>query len=279
VPVLERRMVDPLLALESVAVDRAGRRVIAPANLRLHRGEMLVLVGANGSGKSTLLDVMSGALRPSDGIVRLKGKAIGEWSRRERAASIAHLHQHLPDVPGLRVRDLVAHGRFPQRGLWSMLRGGADDVSRRAMEDTGTAAFADRFVDSLSGGERQRVRLALALAQDAPLLLLDEPTTFLDVCHQLEILALIHRLRQERQLTVVAVLHDLEHAARYGDRIAALLGGSIHRIGTPEETLDAALLAEVFSVEGQVVSEHTAEGPRLRVHIESPLGSPAPRTG
>ena len=214
---------------------------------------------------------MAGAVPLVGGRCLVHGRDVGAWPRRQLATRIAHLHQDLPAVPGMRVRDLVAQGRFPSRGVVSMLRGGEDEVSWAAMRDTGTDAYADRFVDSLSGGERQRVRLALALAQDAPILLLDEPTTFLDVCHQLEMLELIARLRAERQLTVVAVLHDIEHAGRYADRIAALHHGRVCRLGTPAEVLDTALLADVFSVRGSVFTEPTPAGPRRRVHLEEPI--------
>jgi len=147
---------------------------------------------------------------------------LAQWSDgaagRGRARGGALLPRQLPRVPGMTVRQLVAHGRFPQRSMWAMLRDPFDEHCAVALAETGTTHLGDRMVDSLSGGERQRVRLALSLAQDASILLLDEPTTFLDICHQLEVLDLIARLRRARGLTVVSVLHDLEHAARCGNR-------------------------------------------------------------
>lgn len=166
------------------------------------------------------------------------------------------------------VRQLVAHGRFPQRSMWAMLRDPFDEHCAVALAETGTTHLGDRMVDSLSGGERQRVRLALSLAQDASILLLDEPTTFLDICHQLEVLDLIARLRRARGLTVVSVLHDLEHAARYADRLVALSRGRIVADGNPAAVVTPQLLEEVFAVTGRVgTDEHTG---RLVVHIDSP---------
>lgn len=150
-----------------------------------------------------------------------------------------------------------------------MLRAPMDEAVPQALEATGTAALADRLVDSLSGGERQRVRLALALAQQAPILVLDEPTTFLDVCHQLEMLDLVTDLARRRGLTVVTVLHDLEQAARYAGRVVALAGGRVVADGPGAQVLDAALLARVFRVEGQVTRDPQTGRPRVR--IDAPL--------
>lgn len=268
-------MSTPLLSVRRVTVHRAHQPIVTDIDLEVYPGEMLVLVGANGSGKSTLVDALAGLIPVHGGRIEMTDQAapvdLAHVGVRRRAQLMAHLHQDMPAVPGLRVRDLVAHGRYAERGWWSMLRGGYDDTCTRALRDTGTLELADRYVDSLSGGERQRVRLALALAQDTPLLLLDEPTTFLDIAHQLAILQLIDRLRRTRGLTVVAVLHDLEHALHYGDRIAALHHGRLHRVGAGAEVVDEALLAEVFGVRGVIYEQPTTAGARRRVLLEEAL--------
>ncbi|GAA2814636.1 ABC transporter ATP-binding protein [Crossiella cryophila] len=234
------------------------RAVLSTVDIRVAAGEWLALVGRNGCGKSTLLRVLAGLHPPDQGTVTLGADELNSLSRREIARRIAVLPQAMPAVPGLTVRQLVRQGRYAVRGPLGMLRAGDDEPVRRALAETGVAEYADAAVDRLSGGERQRVRLALALAQDAPVLLLDEPTTYLDVRHQLEVLELVARLRAERGLTVVTVLHDLAQAARFADRVLALRDGVVHADGPAAEVVDADLLAGVFGVRGRVWrDEHT----------------------
>ncbi|WP_229686417.1 ABC transporter ATP-binding protein [Longimycelium tulufanense] len=221
-------------------------------DVSVRAGDWLALVGRNGCGKTTLLRVLAGLQRPRAGEVRLGGDDLRRLSRRSVARRLAVLPQAMPAVPGLTVRQLVRQGRYAVRGPLGMLRAGDDEAVRRALAETGVGAHADTPVDRLSGGERQRVRLALALAQDAPVLLLDEPTTYLDVRHQLEVLDLVTRLRAERGLTVVAVLHDLAQAARFADHVLALRDGRVHADGPATEVVDSDLLAEVFGVRGRV---------------------------
>ncbi|WP_461010096.1 ABC transporter ATP-binding protein [Streptomyces capparidis] len=240
------------MELDRVAFGYPGRLVLDEVSLRVRPGELLALVGLNGCGKSTLLRLAAGVLRPASGRVRVDGADMAGLSRRAAARKVALLHQSAPPVPGLTVRQLVRQGRYAARGPLGMLRDGDDAVSRRAMEDVGVAGWADRPVDALSGGERQRVRLALALAQDTPVLLLDEPTTYLDLRHQLEVLRLVARLRAERDLTVLMVLHDLGLAARFAERLVALRDGRVAADGPPGEVVTPGLLREVFGIEGRV---------------------------
>ncbi|WP_232285276.1 ABC transporter ATP-binding protein [Saccharomonospora xinjiangensis] len=221
-------------------------------DLDVRRGEWLALVGRNGCGKSTLLRMFAGLQRPDTGSVTLRGRPLPSYSRRQIARELAMLPQSTATVPSLTVRQLVRQGRYATRGPLGMLAEGDDDHVLLAMADTGVEPLADTPVDRLSGGERQRARLALALAQDAPLLLLDEPTTYLDVRHQIEVLDLVARLRAERGLTVVTVLHDLAQAARYADRVVALKDGGVYAEGPAEEVVDADLLYAVFGVRGRV---------------------------
>lgn len=240
------------LRIDGVSFGYTGRPVLEEVTLDVRPGELLALVGLNGCGKSTLLRLAAGLARPRTGRVLVNGEDLARLSRRAAARRVALLHQSAPPVPGLTVRQLVRQGRYADRGPLGMLREGDDAVSRRAMRDVGVETWADRPVDDLSGGERQRVRLALALAQDTPVLLLDEPTTYLDLRHQLEVLRLVVRLRAERDLTVVMVLHDLNLAARFAERLVALRGGRVAADGPPTETVTPALLREVFAVSGRV---------------------------
>ncbi|MBP2475374.1 iron complex transport system ATP-binding protein [Crossiella equi] len=235
-----------------LTVRFGDRTILSTVDLTVADGQWLALVGRNGCGKSTLLRVLAGLHEPDEGLVHLGREPLHSLGRREVARRIAVLPQAMPAVPGLTVRQLVRQGRYAVRGPLGMLRAGDDDQVRRALADTGVENYADAAVDRLSGGERQRVRLALALAQDAPVLLLDEPTTYLDVRHQLEVLELVARLRAERGLTVVTVLHDLAQAARYADRVLALKDGVVHADGPAAEVVDEELLAGVFGVRGRV---------------------------
>ncbi|WP_435239727.1 ABC transporter ATP-binding protein [Streptomyces sp. YPW6] len=237
---------------EQLTFGYPGRPVLRGVDLSIRAGELVALIGLNGCGKSTFLKLAAGLLTPSGGRVLLDGGDVARLPRRTAARRVALLHQSAPSVPGLSVRQLVRQGRYAARGPLGMLREGDDEVTSRALADVGVTAWADRLVDALSGGERQRVRLAMALAQDAPVLFLDEPTTYLDLRHQLEVLQTVVRLRAERRLTVVMVLHDLNHAARFADRIVALREGRIAADGPPGDVVTRRLLAEVLGVDGRV---------------------------
>lgn len=183
---------------EGLAFGYPGRPVLRGVDLSIRAGELVALIGLNGCGKSTFLKLAAGLLTPSGGRVLLDGEDVVRLSRRTAARRVALLHQSAPSVPGLTVRQLVRQGRYAARGPWGMLREGDDEVTSRALADVGVTAWVDRPVDALSGGERQRVRLAMALAQDARVLFLDEPTTYLDLRHQLEVLQTVVRLRAEQ---------------------------------------------------------------------------------
>ncbi len=243
---------EDALRVEGVRFGYPGRPVLDGVDLRIRPGELVALIGLNGCGKSTLLRLVAGLLRPQEGRVLLQDQDLARLSRRATARRVALLHQSGPPVPGMTVRQLVRQGRYAARGPLGMLREGDDEACRCALADAGVGAWAARPVDSLSGGERQRVRLAMALAQDTPVLLLDEPTTYLDLRHQLEVLQTVVRLREERALTVVMVLHDLAHAARFAERIVALREGRVAADGAPADVVTPELLAHVLGVAGRV---------------------------
>ncbi len=241
------------LRAEGVRMRFGEHEVLRGIDLAVHAGEWLSLLGRNGSGKTTLLRVLAGLLEPSSGGVLLDDGPMKALSRRNIARRIALLPQATPYVQGLTVRQFVRQGRYAARGPLGMLGETDDDQVRKALSDTGVAHWADTPLERLSGGQRQRVRLALALAQDAPILLLDEPTTYLDIRHQYDVLNLVQALQRDRGLTVVSVLHDLGQAARYSDRVVALREGVVHADGAPSEVVDAAFLHDVYGVEGEVL--------------------------
>ncbi len=251
---------DALLAVDGVHFDYGRRSVLRGAALRVERGELVALLGTNGSGKTTLLRLIAGTLTPDAGEVRFHGRAVVEWRRAALARHVAVLPQRLELPSGFHVAELVEMGRAPHA---TRLFGAsaADEVAvERALIDADALELAHRSIDELSGGERQRVLVAMALAQEPELLLLDEPTLHLDVAHQLALLTTIGRLRRVRNLTVVAVLHDLGMAAAFAPRVAVLDQGRVVGEGSPATVLTPALVRRVFGVE--IDEARTADGQR-----------------
>ncbi len=245
----------PGLTAERVEVGYQAAPVIKALSLTIEQGTVTALVGPNGSGKSTLLKTLARLLKPSGGAVLLDGKALHTMSTTAVARELAILPQGPSAPPGITVRELVEQGRFPHVGALRMLKQQDHATIADALRLTAMSDFVHRPVDSLSGGERQRAWIALTLAQDTPILLLDEPTTFLDIGHQLEVLDLVQRLNRQRAITIVLVLHDLNQAARYADRMVVLNRGAIVADGEPGAVLTPALLAEVFKVKAHIVSD------------------------
>jgi iron complex transport system ATP-binding protein len=252
---------DPVLRAGQLQVGYRERVVIAGLDLAIYRGGITALVGPNGSGKSTLLNTLARLLVPSAGAVYLNGAAIRGLPTAAVAREVAILPQGPVAPAGLTVGELVEQGRYPHAGPLRMLRRQDHEAIAEALVLTDMTGFADRVLESLSGGERQRAWIALALAQATPVLLLDEPTTFLDIGHQLEVLDLVHRLNAERHMTILLVLHDLNQAARYADRMIVLNNGAVVTDGTPEEVLTPPLLAEVFRVRANVVRDPASGTP------------------
>jgi iron complex transport system ATP-binding protein len=241
-----------ILAADRVSAGFGDRTVIHGLSLSVAQGEILSIIGPNGSGKSTLLKILSRNVKPQKGSVLLDGRDINRFSAKELARRLAILHQ-APYVSGdLTVRDLVAYGRFPYQNWWQ--GGAAEDkkVVERVLDQTGLLLLASRQVNTLSGGERQRAWIAMALAQKPRILLLDEPTTHLDICYQLEIMDLVAKLNQEQQITIIMVLHDINHAARYSDTVAVLSQGELYAAGHPVAVTTPAMFREVFSVEADI---------------------------
>jgi iron complex transport system ATP-binding protein len=254
------------LDAQGVRVGYDQRTVIDGIDLAIEPGTITCLVGPNGSGKSTLLKGCARLLDLRGGRVLLDGDDIGKLGSMDVARRLAYLPQAPTTPSNLTVRELVEQGRYPHVGALRMLRRQDGEAVARALGQTGMLPFADRDVDQLSGGERQRAWIALALAQETPTLFLDEPTTFLDVGYQLEVLHLVRRLNAEQGMTIVMVLHDLNHAACYADRIVCLHRGRIVADGTPEEVLTPKLIREVFRVEATVMRDPVTGRPAFLPH-------------
>jgi len=272
--------VAALAALRGVVAGYPGNRVLDGADLELMAGEMVALIGANGSGKTTLLRVLAGTLRPEAGRVELFGRPLSAWSRREIARRVAVLPQTSELPVGMNVAEVVALGRIPHATSRLGAAPADEEAVAAALRDVDAGDLADRPVTQLSGGERQRVLLALALAQEPQLLLLDEPTLHLDLAHQLALVAVLGRLRARRRLTVVSVLHDLNLATSFADRAVLVRDGRLDAAGTRASPLTAAAAARAFGV--PIEEATTAAGRRVLVPVlEPPLavepsGPPGP---
>ncbi|GAA4691188.1 ABC transporter ATP-binding protein [Nocardioides conyzicola] len=243
------------LRTESVTVGYGGDPVVRDLSLDLADGHVTTIVGPNGCGKSTLLRTMSRLLRPTSGTVYLDGESIHDVHTRQVARTMALLPQSPIAPDGLLVRDLVGRGRHPHQRWFSQWSPEDEQIVDRALEMTDTAALRDRPLDQLSGGQRQRAWIAMTLAQDTDLLLLDEPTTYLDLAHQVEILDLVTRLNRERGRTVVMVLHDLNLAARYSDTIVVMKDGVVVTQGAPTDVFTPALLATTFGLAADILPD------------------------
>jgi iron complex transport system ATP-binding protein len=245
--------VNPILAADTVSVAYGDRAILTDVSLSLCAGERVALVGPNGAGKSTLLRVLTGVMEPRAGDVALRGEAIGLLDRKAVARQIAVVPE-LVQVPfAMSVREVVGLGRLPHDPPLSGPRPVDDDAVEAALERVGVAHLADRDARRLSMGERQLVFVAIALAQAAPILVLDEPTAHLDIRHQVEVMQLLVDLNQRDGVTVLAVLHDLALAANFFPRVALMRAGRIVADGSPATTLDAGHIRSVFGVDPALV--------------------------
>lgn len=253
----------PSLAAEGLSAGYGEATVLADLDLRLAPGRITAIVGANACGKSTLLRSLSRLLVPRRGRVLLDGQEIHRMPARALARRLGLLPQSPIAPEGITVAELVARGRHPHHGLISRW-GRADDIAvASALDATQTADLAERPVDELSGGQRQRVWIAMALAQDTEILLLDEPTTFLDISHQIEVLDLLADLNRQRGTTVVMVLHDLNLAARYAGVLVAMRQGAIHAQGPAAQVLTETMVREVFGLDSRVIADPISGQPMM----------------
>ncbi|MFJ4004918.1 ABC transporter ATP-binding protein [Streptomyces sp. NPDC090023] len=243
------------LSAENVTLAYEQRVIAERLSVEIPDNSFTVIVGPNACGKSTLLRALSRMLKPTDGQVLLDGQAIHSLPAKKVARTLGLLPQSSIAPDGITVADLVGRGRYPHQGLLRQWSAEDERVVGESMAQTGVSELAERYVDELSGGQRQRVWIAMALAQQTPLLLLDEPTTYLDIQHQIDVLDLCAELHETQGRTLVAVLHDLNHAARYATHLIALRGGEVVAEGAPNEIVTADLVERVFGLRCQVIDD------------------------
>ncbi|MFK4808226.1 ABC transporter ATP-binding protein [Microbacterium sp. ZW CA_36] len=266
------------LSAEGLTLSYGDRTIVERLDLVIPPGRITAIVGANGCGKSTLLRALARLIPAREGQVVLDGKALHGRPTKEIARTLGLLPQSPIAPEGIAVADLVGRGRHPHQKLMARWSAHDYEVVARALASTGIEELADRSVDELSGGQRQRAWIAMALAQETDILLLDEPTTFLDVAHQVEVLDLLTDLNREHGTTIVMVLHDMNLAARYADHLFALRAGQVVASGAPHDVLTSELIREVFDLDALVVPDPVSGSPivlpRGRYHVTAAQPEP-----
>lgn len=250
----------PRLVAHELTLGYDKRVISSELSVEIPDGSFTVIIGPNACGKSTLLRALSRLLTPERGTVLLDGAAIASVPAKEVARRLGLLPQTSVAPEGIRVADLVARGRFPHQGLIRQWSGVDEAAVAEAMAATGVHGLSGRLVDELSGGQRQRVWIAMVLAQQTPLVLLDEPTTYLDIAHQIDLLNLCAQLNRDGH-TLVAVLHDLNHAFRYADNLIVMKDGAVVAEGPPAEIVDADLIEEVFGLPCRIIDDPESHTP------------------
>ena len=243
------------LSAERITLAYGDRVVVEGLDLAIAPGKITVIVGANGCGKSTLLRALARLIPPREGRVMLDGTSLQQQPSKEIARTLGLLPQRPVAPEGIAVADLVGRGRHPHQRMLARWSPRDYEAVADALAATGISDLADRSVDELSGGQQQRVWIAMALAQETDILLLDEPTTFLDVAHQIEVLDLLTDLNHDRGTTIVMVLHDLNLAARYADELVAVVDGRVHASGAPADIVTAELVRDVFGLESTIIED------------------------
>lgn len=251
------------LHVKDLSVGYGERTVLDTLNVDIKRGAVTSIVGPNGCGKSTLLRTMSRLLNPAKGEIVLDGKSIHDIPTRKLATQLGLLPQTPIAPDGIVVADLVGRGRTPHQGILGRWSQQDYDIVAEALETTGISDLAERSIDELSGGQRQRVWIAMALAQRTETLLLDEPTTYLDVKHQLDVLDLLTELNRDRGTTIVMVLHDLNLAARYSDELVAVSGGKVFAHGHPREVITKENVKSVFGIDSVIITDPVSDQPAV----------------
>jgi len=250
-----------MLAACDLETRYENHTVFRDLNIEIKKGSITTIIGPNGCGKSTLLKTMGRIMKQKHGIVYLQEQNLNTLSTRTIAKLLSLLPQN-PAAPNeLLVEELISYGRYPHRKNLSKQTPEDEDVINWAMDITNTSSFSKRALGTLSGGQRQKVWLAMALAQDTEILLLDEPTTSLDMAHQLEVLKIVERLNREHQCTIAMVLHDINHAARFSDEIIAMKKGEIAAAGTPKDIITPDILQKVFRINARVMVDPFNDAP------------------
>ncbi|MCM3758348.1 ABC transporter ATP-binding protein [Sporosarcina aquimarina] len=249
------------LIVDRAAIGYSNALIIEELSLSIPKNKITTIIGPNGCGKSTLLKAVARILKMKSGAVYLDGDAIHRLDTKEVAKKMAILPQTANAPGGLKVYELVSYGRFPHQKRIGSLKKEDYAAIDRAIEVTGLNEFKDRPIEALSGGQRQRVWIAMALAQETEILVLDEPTTYLDMAHQLDILLLLKRLNEEEGRTIIMVLHDLNHASRFSDYMIAMKDGELITEGSPEDVMTCSNLQQVFNIDASIVKCPFSENP------------------
>jgi iron complex transport system ATP-binding protein len=255
------------LTASHLSVLYGRRKALTDFSLSMEKGEIRALIGPNGSGKSTALQALAGLLTPSDGRAEIEGVAVASMSRRAIAKKLAFLPQQPTAPDEMTIAQLVRQGRFPHVGLFRSYDRKDEAAIEWALESTGLTRFADRTLQELSGGERQRAWISAALAQEADILLLDEPTSFLDIGYQVEVLDLVHRLSRERGVTILMAIHDINQAIAVSDRICLLEKGELRFDGAPRALAESGLIERIFRVKGRFVEVAPDKPPHFDVEL------------
>lgn len=262
------------LGADAVTLSYGGPPIVHEVTVEIPDEQFTVIIGPNACGKSTLLRALSRLLSPDDGAVVLDGRAIAEYPTKEVARRLALLPQSSVAPDDIRVAELVSRGRYPHQKFLRQWSTADERAVADAMAATGVADLAAERVDRLSGGQRQRVWVSLVLAQDTPLVLLDEPTTFLDIAFQIELLELCRSLHRDRGRTVVAVLHDLNQACRYADHLIAMRDGMVVAAGPPAEVITESLIEEVFGLRCRIIDDPESRTPLIIARASQDLHAP-----
>ncbi|HEM6266661.1 TPA: ABC transporter ATP-binding protein [Streptococcus suis] len=241
------------ISAKDLAVSYGQKTILSDLSIDFPTGKITSIIGANGCGKSTLLKSLSRIIPADKGAVYLDGKDMQQIPTKEIAQQLALLPQVQESLDGIRVYDLVSYGRFPHQNAFGRLTNLDREKIDWALEVTQTMEFAQASVQSLSGGQRQRVWIAMALAQDTDTIFLDEPTTYLDMHHQLEVLQLLRQLNQDNGKTIVMVLHDINHATRFSDCLIAMKGGQVLHKGSVDEVITVEHLRQIFDIEAEIL--------------------------
>jgi len=242
-----------MINIQDFTIGYNNKVIVKNFNLKVDKGDMLTIIGPNGSGKSTVLKAIGRLLRPMEGIIHLDGKLLWDMSNKDIAKEMACLSQHNSAPKDMTIRRIVGFGRNPHKAWFESLNKEDEEIIDWALENTNLKHMENKKITSVSGGERQRAWLAMALAQKPKVLLLDEPTTYLDINNQIEILELVRQLNKNLKLTIVMVLHDLNQAAKYSNRVLVLKNGEIQALGKPEEILNKKLIRDVYSVDMNIL--------------------------
>lgn len=240
------------IEIQNLYVSYDNTQVIKNMTIEIPKGEVTMIIGSNGCGKSTLLKTIARVISPKKGIIKINGKNIQAEKSRDIAKYMAVLPQSPISPPGLIVKDLISYGRFPHKKLMGNLNKEDLEIINWAMEVTGVSDFANRRLDSLSGGQRQRAWIAMSLAQQTEIILLDEPTTYLDMSHQLEILLLLQKLAKTENRTIVVVLHELNNATRFADYIIGMKNGDVIFSGKPINVITKENLLKIYGIKANI---------------------------